>query len=136
MKKEIAYEDIVDPWKSVSNGERVFVGSVGVDGGSLEIGEPRSGNDTIHCHTYTGDGRYPVFAQVVKGKRCLVIDLEARVTGKEIRNEYPSRCPACFELIDPHSHLASEDWFEYTCECGKTFEVHGDKITDFKDMSK
>ena len=124
-----------DPWDEVSTKTRALCGSVGVDSGSILMGDAVS-KEQLEVLTHTGDGCYPVFAQMVNGHRCLVIDLEASNYGLGVFNESPGRCPFCGECAD-HSSGDLNKILQIGCgSCGRTFFYDNTEVKDFVHCTK
>lgn len=124
---------VLDPWDQVSKRRRVHCGSVGVDSGSIVLGD---GVDKAQREilTWTGDGCYPVFAQIVDGHRCLVIDLQATNYGIEIFNDTPGRCE-CGGLADLDVDEATTE--KVVCgACGRKYRIDRTQRLDYTECKK
>lgn len=62
-------------WGEIEEGQNVRVGNIGVDGGTVKIGDSVIDNQ-LEVFTANGDGGYPVFAKKINNRRCLVIDFD------------------------------------------------------------
>ncbi len=116
-------------WKNLVS--RKLVGSVGVDSGSVTIGDRRV-SDQIEVSTPHGDGSYAVYAQLINGRRCVVIDFDAIVDHEDgvLRRLPPDgwKCPQCGS--DEYSDGYSPKDSIKTCRCGHAQEFEHEIIKD------
>ena len=124
--------EVIDPWDLLAtSGKRVRLGQIGVDSGTIKVGD----FCMVQVRTLTGDGCYPVLAQCINGRRCIVIEMEAQAYGTPMYYQVPARCPHCNGIGDDDSFWDNRGHkYEATCEdCGKKYMCDYTEITDWID---
>lgn len=93
------WSDIIKPWHQVTEDTpRVLVGYVGVDSGTVKIGDLDCSGAHVHMKTYPGDGGFPIFAELHDGRHRTVIDYGLLYYGDgevSVQSHHDWKCPQC-----------------------------------------
>lgn len=113
-------------------GKRQVLGVVGVDSASVRFSDSVD-RDQGEIYTPEGDGSFPIYAQLIDGRRCLVVDFDANLNiDQGILERVPAnwKCLDCGE--DELSGWKAAGSSGFTCANNHTHEVEHVPITDLQ----